>query len=767
MRSYYLERLVLILRQHHAAHLVALDGLAAIPQTQGLSASAIQKLKDEAKKILNEMVPGGDLQSQTNISLGSTNISIGSFSIPLGPLDPSTIKFQMHAPTTLSNIHRVARASQLRKAILLEGSPGVGKTSLVAALAAVSRQRLCRINLSDQTDIMDLFGSDLPVEGGQPGEFAWRNATFLTALQNGDWVLLDEMNLAPQSVLEGLNAVLDHRGSVFVPELGRTFTKHPAFRLFAAQNPAQQGGGRKGLPKSFVNRFTKVFIDSLSTDDLLKITQSLKPDYPEDMLQRMIALTQHVHNETTITKSMGRKGSPWEFNLRDLMRWLGLIDHPTRLEAYSGHPVEFVAEIFAQRFREPSDRRRLYDATESLMEQTTSAIQNVHLSPTSNHLQFGHSLISRKALWREPTWVAPIIRSHLRPLEVATRCIDQGWLVILVGGACSGKTTILRQLASLHGEKTVQFSASPATDTSDLLGGFEQEDDQFGQRQMRQSLRAAMDSLTKSNPFTLPDIEEWLSEAHTDVAKLRRLCLLLPESQRATVEGQIALMDSAQVTRRFAWVDGPLVHALKEGLWFILDNANLCSPSVLDRLNSLCEHGGQLVLTERGLVNGVIETIQPHPDFRLFMTMDPSNGELSRAMRNRGIEVYIDSLRQPEDLTAIDLFERTPLVTNPPSADYGALRQSMLMNHLSLSGLQRLLKMTPSVERAAPVQQSLFVYQLLSEAEISVFSHLQHQFVLETQPSFAGVVEDDASQMGLPASFIHSQVRTKPLSRTV
>lgn len=33
--------------------------------------------------------------------------------------------------------------------------------------------RLVRINLSEQTDMMDLLGADLPIEGGAPGEFAW------------------------------------------------------------------------------------------------------------------------------------------------------------------------------------------------------------------------------------------------------------------------------------------------------------------------------------------------------------------------------------------------------------------------------------------------------------------------------------------------------------------------------------------------------------------------------------------------------------------
>ena len=44
-------------------------------------------------------------------------------------------RFNFAAPTTSRNALRVLRALQLRKPILLEGSPGVGKTSLVAAMA--------------------------------------------------------------------------------------------------------------------------------------------------------------------------------------------------------------------------------------------------------------------------------------------------------------------------------------------------------------------------------------------------------------------------------------------------------------------------------------------------------------------------------------------------------------------------------------------------------------------------------------------------------
>ena len=73
----------------------------------------------------------------------------------------------------------------------------------------------------------------------------------------------------------------------------------------------------------------------------------------------------------------------------------------------------------------------------------------------------------------------------------------------------------------------------------------------------------------------------------------------------------------------------------------VLDNANLCNPSVLDRLNPLLEPHGLLYLNECGNTAHGPRVIAPHPDFRLFLTFDPKHGEVSRAMRNRGIELFL------------------------------------------------------------------------------------------------------------------------------
>lgn len=66
--------------------------------------------------------------------------------------------------------------------------------------------------------MMDLLGTDLPTESS----FEWSDGVLLSAIKNGYWVILDELNLCPQPVLEGLNSLLDHRGEIFLPELGIT-----------------------------------------------------------------------------------------------------------------------------------------------------------------------------------------------------------------------------------------------------------------------------------------------------------------------------------------------------------------------------------------------------------------------------------------------------------------------------------------------------------------------------------------------------------------
>ena len=180
----------------HGAFLVLLDGIGF---GTGLSNSVAQQLQtdcanylfdqlseDEKHIAIESIQPKDDKFGCLDVSAmevgGSSHSNIFGlhpFFILRGDHTLPQISFALDAPTTKRNAWKILRAMQLPKPILLEGSPGVGKTSLVAALAAASGHALVRINLSEQTDIMDLLGSDLPVEGGTGADFQWSDGVFL------------------------------------------------------------------------------------------------------------------------------------------------------------------------------------------------------------------------------------------------------------------------------------------------------------------------------------------------------------------------------------------------------------------------------------------------------------------------------------------------------------------------------------------------------------------------------------------------------------
>ncbi|CAI9114384.1 OLC1v1015101C1 [Oldenlandia corymbosa var. corymbosa] len=595
--------------------------------------------------------------------------------------------YEFFAPTTRRNALRVLRAMQLAKPVLLEGSPGVGKTSLIVAIGKFSGHKVVRINLSEQTDIMDLLGSDLPVESDEGLQFAWSDGILLQALKSGSWVLLDELNLAPQSVLEGLNSILDHRAEVFIPELGRTFKCPESFRIFACQNPSHQGGGRKGLPKSFLNRFTKVYVDELSEDDYMSICRSLYPSISHLILEKLILFNKRLHDETMLYHNFAQDGSPWEFNLRDVVRSCEMIQG-----AHEKSKADcFLNTVYVQRMRTPADRLEVM----KLYEQVFGLKPYINPSPriqiNPEYLVIGNASIKRNP-YQAGSFSCnqlQIMPGLLNSLEAVANCLRHQWLCILVGSPSSGKTSSVRLLAQLTGNVLHEVNISPSTDTSELLGCFEQHNafrsfrlvtgqvEQYLNEYFSQQLESSVDGFmnkkdilskwlgflssidiesTKSSAFT--NVEGWRTKCIESVPLLIEIIEILRfnhEKNLSSVSWSIRDLDRnlmtvkkfqeslsrGQYSAKFEWIAGVLIKAIENGEWIILENANLCNPTVLDRINSLVEHSGSITINECGKVDGQPLVLHPHPQFRMFLTVNPSFGEVSRAMRNRGVEVYL------------------------------------------------------------------------------------------------------------------------------
>ncbi|KAJ4986133.1 denitrification regulatory protein nirq [Stagonosporopsis vannaccii] len=636
----------------HGAAMVFIDTLGANPA--GLLAISAASINDERRTCLEELskLLQQDISplyfGRIDIISSAQTFQLGSFSIPkFSSTATEADNFALEAPTTRGNAMRVVRALQLAKPILLEGNPGVGKTTLITALAKAIGKPLTRLNLSEQTDLMDLFGSDVPVEGGAAGTFAWRDAPFLKAMKSGDWVLLDEMNLASQSVLEGLNAVLDHRGEVYISELDQTFHKHQDFRVFAAQNPHHQGGGRKGLPASFVNRFTVVYADVFRPEDLTLICKKVFSNIGEEEINKLIGFVAQLDEQVVTHRAFGNLGAPWEFNLRDTLRWLQLLAS----SEYPGTARDFLDAIFVQRFRAEGDRARLLRLFNNIYGAHEPRLSLYHnFSPKA--FQVGLGLLHRDAAITQPTLSSALTVSQLGPMETLLISVKQNWPVLLVGPPGCGKTMMINQLASFVGAELVTFSMNADVDAMDLVGGYEQIDPSRQVHQCMEKLETWIRREIALSEQTSQHLVQLLEHLQVGVTRLTDdfFSSLLQEAAAHGIEAanlanrlHNALSSANQQMdgARFQWVDGILIRALEQGKWLVLDNANLCSSAVLDRLNSLLEPNGYLSINEHSTANGEARIVRPHPDFRIFMTMDPRFGELSRAMRNRAVEICV------------------------------------------------------------------------------------------------------------------------------
>uniref|UniRef100_M4AJ01 Midasin n=1 Tax=Xiphophorus maculatus TaxID=8083 RepID=M4AJ01_XIPMA len=691
----------------HAACLVYIDGLGsgttvscadgalaarrmclAFLQQRLSKTTRIDEEMLEALRVYDPCLPRDPQWGEDFFGISPFYIAIGSEAESRSLSD-----YALTAGTAAMNAQRLLRALKLQRPVLLEGSPGVGKTSLVAALAKASGNQLVRINLSEQTDITDLFGTDLPVEGGKGGEFAWRDGPLLAALKAGHWVVLDELNLASQSVLEGLNACFDHRAEIYIPELGLSFqVQQKKTKIFGCQNPFTQGGGRKGLPKSFLNRFTQVFVDQLTYKDMEFIGNSIFPAIDKEIIAKMVGFNNRLVQEVCVERLWGQKGSPWEFNLRDVFRWCQLM--LTDQSPGFFNPGQHVALVYADRMRTEADKAKVLLVFREVFGEDYEPYcgsKHFHITPLS--VQVGFSVLCRSG--GAPVDLDPplsITHQCLKPLESLMKCVDMGWMTIVVGPTASGKTSLVRLLALLTGHRLRVLAMNSAMDTTELLGGFEQVDIMRPWQQVLETvdymvamvIRRGLMSLndgTQDTEFLLQTwgvFCQWLKEnglqrptgavtcealnkmeviilllqklntklkVFTDMSKLQMDFTLLKE--------RLAQLEDGWTNGGFEWLDGMLVQALQAGDWLLMDNVNFCA-SVLDRLNALLEPNGSLTINERGVIDGKTPRITPHPNF-LFLTMDPVHGELSRAMRNRGVEVYIPGEREGLCWDTLDL----------------------------------------------------------------------------------------------------------------
>jgi MoxR-like ATPase len=149
--------------------------------------------------------------------------------------------------------------------ILLEGLPGLAKTTAVKAFADAMDLKFQRIQFTPDLLPADLLGTQ--IYNAAKSEFEIKKGPLFSHL-----VLADEINRAPSKVQ---SALLEAMGERQITLADTTFSLEQPFLVLATQNPLEQEGTYP-LPEAQLDRFMlKVLIEYPSMEEEKQILQAV------------------------------------------------------------------------------------------------------------------------------------------------------------------------------------------------------------------------------------------------------------------------------------------------------------------------------------------------------------------------------------------------------------------------------------------------------------------------------------------------------------
>ena len=171
--------------------------------------------------------------------------------------------------------------------LLVEGAPGLAKTTAIKALADRLEGDFKRIQFTPDLLPSDLTGTE--IYRAQTGEFEFQKGPLFHNL-----ILADEVNRAPAKVQ---SALLEAMGEQQITIGSTTYPLPKLFLVMATQNPIEQEGTYP-LPEAQLDRFQMHvaidYPDAETEKDILKLAQNRDLDGYEKPAKDSVYLTQEV-----------------------------------------------------------------------------------------------------------------------------------------------------------------------------------------------------------------------------------------------------------------------------------------------------------------------------------------------------------------------------------------------------------------------------------------------------------------------------------------
>ena len=559
-------------------------------------------------------------------------VRLGPFYLARGPLSPGNAEEYIITPSVEKKLVDLARIIVGRRfPVLIEGPTSTGKTSSIEYLAKRTGHRFVRINNHEHTDIQEYLGTY--VSDPTTGKLVFQDGLLVRALRRGDWIVLDELNLAPTDVLEALNRLLDDNRELVIPETQEVVRPHPNFLLFATQNPPGLYGGRKVLSRAFRNRFLEVYFDDLPQAELETILCQrcrIAPSYAQKIVQVFRELTKRRQSTRVFESKHGFA------TLRDLFRWAGRDGVGYQQLAENGYM------LLAERARRTEDKTVVKDIIEAEMgvRIDEDKLYGLHLSEAEFSVFLGPDLPTTQIIWTG---------SMRRLYCLVLKALQSNEPVLLVGETGSGKTSVCQMFADAKSRVLYSVNCHQNTETADLIGAL---------RPIRNRAALEAEAIQEASKI-LADLG--MAHVPSDTQGIQKAIVSAQKSATLTSTStqvlQDVLLKFRKLSAMFEWHDGPLIQAMMDGGIFLLDEISLADDSVLERLNSVLEPSRMMVLAERGGDSVDMASIVGANGFQIIATMNPGGDygkkELSPAMRNRFTEIWVPSVDQRKDLETI------------------------------------------------------------------------------------------------------------------
>ena len=605
-------------------------------------------------------------------------------------------------PTTSYNLSQLAQALNQPGPILVTGLPGSGKTHAIDSLAAQLHRssKMITLHLNEQSDMKLLVG--VYTTGSQPGSFQWNPGVLTTALREGRWVMIEDLDRIPSNAMSTLLPLIE-RGELSIPSRNELIKAAKGFRIIATMRSFVNTSGDEASSLSRImgaRLWRQINFKALRASDMRQIVTQQYPiirKYLDEMLTTFTDVQEEI-SRLTIRHPILRARP---LSIRELLKWCGRASQALRLancvtgeepvpettidslfldalDCFVGHVevdevIATVASIVAKHLRMHEQRH------DHLLNNRKPAYRPGKGVTDKNFLIGRAKLAVRTANQSSPAYTKGLemdTNVHaLRLMEQVGVALSMKEPILLVGETGIGKTTVVQSLAKLLRHHLTAINLSQQSESDDLLVGFKP----VNARTFMTPLKDAFDALyqdkldnAKNTDFAKALRQNIANGQWERVLKLwgvaiRTMQKSLSSNKREAKRQKIA-RDSQSATRdvlndfanrlavvehrlteqrgafAFEFVEGKLVNAVRNGHWVLLDEINLASQETLECIADLLEGGrsGQpsIMLSETGRT----ERIEAHPDFRLFGAMNPASDigkrDLPMAIRSRFTEIF-------------------------------------------------------------------------------------------------------------------------------